>query len=72
MYYYLLPQKEWSLKIVPDQSEALNGAVAPIANSAGRSEVPKALREFHYSLPQGNPAAVSNNLYDPENSFSPL
>ena len=61
MYYFILLQKEWSWLFSPDQSEALGGALAPIANSVGRSEAPKALNESHRSLPQGKPAAESNN-----------
>ena len=32
LYHYLLPQKGWSWLIFPDQSEALGGAIAPIAS----------------------------------------
>ena len=49
-----------------DQSKALGGATEPIASSVGRSEAPKTLGEFHRSLPQGNPAAVSDILNNPE------
>ena len=62
MYYYLLPQKEWSWLIFPDQSEALGGARAPIASTVGQSEVPKALSVSHRSLPQGNTATLSDIL----------
>ena len=65
MHHYILPQKGWSWLIFLDQSEALGGAIAPIASSVGRSEAPKALSESHRSLPQENPAAISflfNNL----------
>ena len=62
MYYYLLPQKEWSWLIFSDQNEALGGAITPIASSVGRSETPKTLIGTHRSLPQGNPAAVSDIL----------
>ena len=72
MYYYLLPQKGWSWLIFLDQSEALGGAIAPIASSVGQNEAPKALSESHLSLPQGNPAAVSDILDNSEKSlFSP-
>ena len=40
MYYYLLPQKGWSLLIFPDKSEALGGAIAVIASSVGAERVP--------------------------------
>ena len=69
MYYYLLPQKEWSWSIFPDQSESLGGMIAPIAISVGRSEALKALRESHRSLPQGNHANVSVILDYPEKIF---
>ena len=59
MYYYLLLQKRQCWLIFPDQIEALGGAIALIASSVGRSE---ALSDSHCSLPQGNPAAVSNIL----------
>ena len=58
MYYYLLPKKGGIDYFFPDQSEALGGAIAPIASSVGRSEAPKALSESHRSLPQESPAAV--------------
>ena len=68
MYYYFLPQKGWSWLIFSDQSEALGGMTAPIARSVRRSEAPKALSESHRSLPQGNPAALSDILDNPEKS----
>ena len=52
---YFLPQKGWSSKNFPDQSEALGGAIAPIASSLWLSEAPKALRESHRSLPSRKP-----------------
>ena len=67
MYYCLLPQKGWNWLSFPDQSEALGGAIAAIASSVGRSE---ALSESHRSLPQGNPATVSDILDNPEKGFS--
>ena len=44
--YFLLPQKEWSGLIFPDQKEALGGVTTQIASSVGWSEAPKALSEF--------------------------
>ena len=65
MYYYLLPHRGWSLFVFPDQSEALCVATVLIAMSVGQSEATKALGESHRSLPQGNPAPISDNLYNP-------
>ena len=62
MYYYLLPQKGCILLIFPVQSEAMGGAISPIASSVGRSEALKSLSESHCSLPQENPVAVSGIL----------
>ena len=64
MYYYLLPEKGWSLLVFLDQSEALGGAIAPIAGSMGRSEALKALSESYLSLPQENPAAIRGSWGD--------
>ena len=47
----------------------MDGKIAPIASSVGRSEAPKALSEFHRSLPQGNPLAVSDILDNLEKAF---
>ena len=59
-----------SVPIWPDQSESLGGTIAPIASSVERSEAPKALRESIYRyLPQENPAAVSDNLDNPEKNL---
>ena len=41
-------------------SEALGGAIAPIASSVGRSESPKALNESHRNLPQVSAATASD------------
>ena len=65
MHYYHLPQKGRSWLIFPDQSKALGVATAPIANSVGQNEEPKALSESHRSLPQENPAALSDILDNP-------
>ena len=46
--------------IFPNQSKTLGGTKAPIESSIGRSEAPRALSESHRSLPQGNPATVSD------------
>ena len=62
MYYYLLSQKGWSWLIFLDQSVALGDAIAPIATSVGQSEELKALSKLHRSLPEGNPAAISDIL----------
>ena len=62
MYYYLLPQKGWSWLIFLDQSEALGGAIAPIAGSVGRSEAPKALSESHRSLPKKPCRRILNRI----------
>ena len=66
MFYYVVPQKRWSWLIFPNQNEALGGAIMPIAISVRRSEAPKAWGESHRSLPQGNPATVSDNLDNPD------
>ena len=72
MYNCILQQIGWSLLIFPEQSEASGGAILQIASSVGRSEPPKALNEYHRSLPQGNPAAVSDILDNPENVLNYL
>ena len=51
MYYQLLLQKGYSWLIFPNRSEALGGAIFPIASSVGRIEAPKALSERVPSQP---------------------
>ena len=63
--YCLLPQKKWSLLIFEEQSEAFGVTITQIASNMGRNETPKTLSESHESLPQGNPAAVSDILRNP-------
>ena len=53
MFYYLLP----------------SNVLLPPASSVGRSEAPKAFSESHHSLPRGNPAVISDILYNLEKSF---
>ena len=66
--YYLLPITAQRVESIffffSNRCEAFSesGATAPITSSVGRSEAPKALSESHRSLPQENPAAVSDSL----------